>query len=268
MRVAAVQYRPDIADSKSNSRRIASQIEELAHQGVELAVFPEAAVTGYCFDSREDAEKAAVSMESDEIVSIAEACARAEVHAIFGFAEKDGKTLYNTAAFIGPRGVIGKYRKTHLPHLGLDRFVGKGDALPVFDSEVGKIGILICFDIRFPEPGRVMALAGADVICLPTNWPSSAEPASDIVCPARAIENHVYVVASNRVGEENGFRFIGRSKIIAPGGAVLKALDNEEEGVIIADIDLDVARKKRLVRIPGKYEMDLIEARRPELYGC
>lgn len=267
MRAAAVQFRPDFANADSNAQRITRDLRHLADEGVELAVYPEAALTGYCFDTREEAESAALILEdSEQIHEIGNACKENRIHCIFGFAEKNGRNLYNTAAFFGPTGLLGVYRKTHIPCLGLDRFVTEGDSLTVFDSPIGRIGILICFDIRFPEPARTMALSGADIICLPTNWPTSAEPSSDILCPARAIENHVFIVASNRVGVEKDFRFIGRSKIVAPGGDVLQALDNEEEGTIIADIEVAEARNKRLVRIPGKYEMDLFAARRPELY--
>jgi len=167
----------------------------------------------------------------------------------------------------GPDGLVGVYRKSHLPWLGLDRFVTAGDELKVFDTPLGKIGILICFDIRMPEPARALSLQGADIICLPTNWPDSAQPSSDVICPARTLENHVYLAAANRVGEENGFHFIGRSKIIAPGGHILAALDNTDEGVAIAEVDFEKARAKRVVREEGEYELDLFGARRPELYS-
>jgi predicted amidohydrolase len=112
-----------------------------------------------------------------------------------------------------------------------------------------------------------LALQSADIVCLPTNWPESAQPSSDIICPARCIENNIYVAAANRVGEERGFNFIGRSKIIAPGGKILAALDNTDEAVAIAEVDVEKARTKRVVRIPGEYELELWTSRRPELYG-
>ncbi|MGI8923569.1 MAG: carbon-nitrogen hydrolase family protein [Fimbriimonadales bacterium] len=266
VRVAAVQYQPDFADAGSNASRIATQIEILAGQGVELAVFPEAAVTGYCFGSEDEARGAAVSLESPEMKDLERGASGVGIWAVVGFAEDFRGRLFNSAALYGPDGLAGMYRKTHLPCLGLDRFVARGDSLPVFDTPVGKIGILICFDIRFPEPARTMALAGAEIICLPTNWPETAQSASDVLCPARAIENHVYVIASNRVGTENGFEFIGRSKIIAPCGEVLAALDSKETGAIVSNIDPTKASDKRIVRKLGEYEMDLFEARRPELY--
>jgi len=267
VRVAAVQYEPDFADAPCNAARIADQIADLGRQGVQLAVFPEAAVTGYCFSSAEEAGDAAVSLESAEMKAIERAASGVGAWAIVGFAEQFRGSMFNSAGLYGPGGLVGVYRKTHLPHLGLDRFVARGDSLPVFDTPIGKIGILICFDIRFPEAARTMALAGAEILCLPTNWPETAQSASDILCPARAIENHVYVIASNRVGAENGFEFVGRSNIIAPCGEVLAALDSKKAGVIFADIDPVLAANKRIVRKEGEYEMDLFESRRPDLYA-
>ncbi|MER3465979.1 MAG: hypothetical protein C4340_01945, partial [Armatimonadota bacterium] len=107
-----------------------------------------------------------------------------------------------------------------LPYLGMDRFVEVGDALDVFDIPGARIGILICFDVRIPEAARTLALKGADILCVPTNWPQQAILTSNCVCPARASENQTFVIAADRVGEENEVRFLGYSKIIAPGGCL------------------------------------------------
>jgi predicted amidohydrolase len=112
----------------------------------------------------------------------------------------------------------------------------------------------------------VLALAGADVILLPTNWPEGAENSAEIMCVARAAENRVWFVTANRVGVEKGFHFIGRSKIISPTGNVLAAAADTET-VLIADLDLSEARLKRTVNIPGQYEMEIFKPRRPDLYG-
>jgi predicted amidohydrolase len=267
MMVAACQFAPIFADARSNSTTISKTISELGASGMDLIVFPEAAVTGYCFGSADEARSAAVALDSHEMGTIRDACREAGVHAVVGYAESAGRDLYNSAAIFGPDGIVGNYRKTHIPCLGLDRFVKGGDELPVFDTPIGKIAVLICFDIRFPEAARTLSLRGAEIICVPTNWPESAELASDIMCPARTIENNIFIVACNRVGVENSFRFIGKSKIIAPGGRILAALENDSEGVISAEIDVSEARQKRIVKRPGEYEMELFAARRPELYG-
>jgi predicted amidohydrolase len=159
-----------------------------------------------------------------------------------------------------------RYVKTHLPELGYDKFVRGGDALPVFDTEFGRVGILICFDLRHPEAARCLALAGADLIVLPTNWPDGAEMAAEHIALVRAAENKVFLATCDRVGTENGTHFIGLSKIIDPYGRVL-ASAGDSEAIIEADIDLSRARDKRNVIIPGKYEITIEESRRPQLYG-
>ena len=149
--------------------------------------------------------------------------------------------------------------------MGADRFCSAGDALQPIDTPWGRLGILVCFDLRFPEPARSLALRGAELILVPTNWPQGAEVSADHIAVARAAENRVFVATCNRVGEERGFRFIGRSKIVGIDGKVLAAAESGET-VLIADLDLALARQKRRVVIPGEYETDAF-ARRPELYA-
>jgi len=185
--------------------------------------------------------------------------------AIVGFADVEGVALYNAAALFEPGKLPHLYRKTHLPFLGYDNFVRAGDSLPVFDTRIGRIGILICYDLRPPEPSRVLALKGAELIILPTNWPEGAEMAADHMAATRAAENKVFYAACNRCGTENGFTFIGKSGIYGLAGQTLAKAGPGEE-VIIAEMDLNLARNKRNVVIPGKYELAVFESRRPELY--
>jgi 5-aminopentanamidase len=124
----------------------------------------------------------------------------------------------------------------------------------------------ICYDGAFPEAARVMALDGADLIVLPTNWPPGAECTAEFVINARAMENHVYYLAVNRVGTERGFRFIGQSKICGPHGEVLAEARHENEAILYAEIDPALARRKRVVRVPGLHEIDRFADRRPEMY--
>jgi predicted amidohydrolase len=125
----------------------------------------------------------------------------------------------------------------------------------------------ICYDGGFPEVGRVLTLLGADVLVLPTNWPRHAECAAEHMMVCRAMENHVYAMAVNRVGEEAGFRFIGRSSIVAPGGAVLAAAGAEEPTILYATVEPALARNKRLVRVPGLHVIDRLADRRPAFYA-
>lgn len=265
MKIACVQSNVVFGDHTANAENAIHRLNDLSQLGVQLAVFPEAYLTGYCVDSAEAARGIALDVDGPILPLIAETCTALGMHAVVGFAESAGDGVTNAAAIFQPGKPFDVYRKTHLPELGFDRFATPGHALPVFDTALGKIGILICFDLRIPEAARVLTLAGAELIVLPTNWPQGAEVSADFLGIARAAENRVYVATCDRVGTENGFTFIGRSKIIDVTGKVLAAAGSDEE-VIVADIDLALARNKRSVTIPGKYETDAIATRQPNLY--
>lgn len=267
MIVASCQFYPEFKNPQKNTQRISEIISRSASEGAKVIVFPECALTGYCFSSKQEACENALKINDECILSIQKTCERENILSIVGFAEKENNNLYNSAAIIAPSGLLGVYRKTHLPFLGLDKFVTRGDALPVYEFENLKFGVLICYDVRIPEAARILALNGAQIIFVPTNWPEGAQSASDLVCPTRAIENHLFIVSSNRVGIEQGFKFIGKSKIIAPGGQIVSAADHEEETIIFADINPELANNKHIVKKPGEYEMQLFESRRPELYS-
>lgn len=270
MRIACVQSNVAFSDPATNAQRAVESLERLKAQGVDLVVFPEAYLTGYCVECQADADALAIAAGDaphDALETLRAACDRLDVLAVVGFAEAHQGILYNTAYLFEPGKAPRLYRKSHLPELGLDKFVQAGDELSVFDTRVGKIGILICFDLRPPEATRALALQGADVLVLPTNWPVGAEVSADHLAIARAVENRIFVATCNRVGTENCFTFIGRSKIVHPTGRVLAAAGDGEE-TLIADLDLADARQKRTVGIPGKYETDVFASRRPELYGA
>ncbi len=265
-RIACVQANVLFGDSEANAEKAIHDLEVLKQQGVELAIFPEAFLTGYCVESTEEAKNISIAKNSEAIHVLHQASIRLDMIVVAGFAEAADEGLYNTAVLLEPGKEPRFYRKSHLPELGLDKFVCQGHgALEVFETRIGKIGILICFDMRFPEASRVLALKGAELLILPTNWPDGAQVTADYIAVARAAENRIYVATCDRVGEENGFKFIGKSKIIDPRGTVLASAGGIEE-MIIADVDLAFAREKRVVTIPGKYETETLKARRPDLY--
>ena len=176
--------------------------------------------------------------------------------------------IFNACALVGPNGFIAGYRKVHLPFLGVDRFTTPGDRpFAVHDLGGLKVGMTICYDGSFPESSRVLMLLGADLVILPTNWPTGALSTVCHLVQARALENHIYYAAVNRVGEERGFRFIGQSRLVAPNADLLATGGEYGEEIIVAEIDPAVARNKHLVRIPGLYELDRLAHRRPDLYG-
>ncbi len=266
--VAAVQMDVLQGDIPHNLARIKHFLEVAANDGARFVVFPECVLSGYCYRSKEEAWPYAQPIPGPATQELAECCRKLDLFTVIGLLERDGEDLYNAAVCVGPEGVVGSYRKTHLPYLGVDRFVTPGSRpYEVLDLGDFKIGMLICFDGSFPEPCRILALLGADLIVLPTNWPDGAQCSAAHVPPMRAHENHVYFLSCNRVGIENAFRFIGNSRVTDWTGTDLASLDHADEGVLIAELDPDAARQKRVILVPGEYEIDRIASRRPELYG-
>ena len=266
--VAAVQIAPVLGDSRTNAGNCLLRLHECADRGVDLVVFPECCLTGYAYDSLDEVRSAAEKVSGETVQSLVEVCRSRRIGAVVGFLEMDDDRVYNTVALIEPDGGMTTYRKTHLPLLGGDRFVCPGQGpLSVADTIWGRVGLLVCYDMRFPEPARVLALLGAQVILQPTNLPRGGEAHADFILRTRACENRVWVVSANRVGTDAGFTFIGRSQIIAPTGEVVAEASATEEEVIAATIDLSLASQKDLVNAPGSYEMHLMADRRPELYS-
>lgn len=256
--------------AESNSHQVSSTDQS---EPAELVVFPECMLSGYTFDSRDQALGAAIRIDDPIFEKLTQTARRLGQFVAIGFLERDGEKLFNAAALLGPEGVIGCYRKIHLPGLGVDRFVDRGDrpyqthCARTSRSGEAKIGLAICYDGSFPEPMRVLGLAGADIITLCTNWPIEGIRTPSIVPPARSMENHLYFVAANRVGIENGVRFCGRSSICGPDGVVLAASEDDQEALLVADVDLKIARNKTIERTPGAHVIDRFADRCPEFYG-
>ncbi len=266
-RIAAVQMEPKLGQVEANHEQIQRRLAEAAGAGAHLVVFPECALSGYGFSSREEGLKHAVSTDSAPVRDVLDACRRHRCYCVFGMLERDGARLFNACLLAGPDGLVGGYRKVHLPFLGIDMFADPGDRpFAVHDAGGLKIGMHICYDGAFPEPARVLTLLGADLLVLPTNWPTLSECAAEHMIPTRAMENTVYVMAVNRVGEESGFRFIGASSIVDPSGRRLAYASPVTEEILLADIDPSLARRKHLVRVPGRHEINRIADRRPRFY--
>ncbi|MCS7263537.1 MAG: carbon-nitrogen hydrolase family protein [Armatimonadetes bacterium] len=265
--VASVQMEPKFAAVNENLEKVLSWAEEAVRQGAQLIVFPECALTGYCFESRQEAMVVAEPFDGLSVTKLVHWCYKRNRWLVIGTLERNGDRLFNAALLLSPKGVAGIYRKVHLPCLGVDRFVDLGDQpFKVYETEVGRLGIHICYDAVFPESARVMTLGNAEILCLPTNWPEGARTVAELVPRVRALENRVYFIASNRVGEEGGFKFIGMSQIADPSGSWLAVANEPKENLLIAEIDLAEARRKRIVFVPNRYEVDRIGDRRPEFY--
>jgi predicted amidohydrolase len=269
IKIAAVQMEPKLMKSRENLGNILSAAKQAAENHADLIVFPECSLSGYIFSSRQEALPFAETIPGPSIEKLISLCQELKVYVILGLLEKHGDKLFNTAAFLGPGGLIGKYRKNHLPFLGVDRFVDIGDEpFQVYQTPIGNIGLQICYDVVFPESSRVMTLLGADVLVLPANFPASrGEKIITYLLSARAIENRVHVVSVNRIGNERSYSFAGLSKIVDASGNILSCASPDKEQTIYGEVNLESARQKHITIIPGEYEVDYIEDRRPELYG-
>jgi predicted amidohydrolase len=267
MKVAAVQMIIKILDKPHNLARVIAKMEEAARAGAKLAVFPECALTGYCFSSREEAWPLAEAVPGPATEKLAAAALSLDCVAIVGLLERAGGELYNSAAVVDASGILGTYRKMHLPCLGIDWFNAVGDKpFPVYATKHGKIGVNICFDCSIPEAARVLKLKGAQLLAIPTNWPVPSD-SWEHTPKVRATENHMHVIAADRVGEERGFRFSGHSQIVDFLGKVHGEAGETEETILYAELDLAAADQNRVVRVPGKWEFDRIAQRRPEMYA-
>jgi len=271
VKIAGVQMEPKLLDKERNLAKCLELIQIVTREGARLIVFPECTLTGYVFSSLEEALPVCEPIPGPSTQKIKAVCQELGVYVVVGLLEKDGNKCYNAAVLLGPEGLVGKYRKLHLPYVGIDRFLEPGDLPPtVYDTQVGRIGMGICYDLMFAEHSRVLALEGADILVFPASWPETRKVYSDYIVPTRAIENRVFCIAVNRVGAERKTEFPGGSIIAHFGfdkGMALTRGTPYEEDIIYAEIEPTEARQKHLVIVPGTHEVDFIHDRKPEFYG-
>jgi len=239
-----------------NLAKVEGMIAEASQRGSQIVLLPELWSTGY------DLERAEEHAQTTEgfLVRLADLAKGHSLFIIGSLISAQEGRLYNRATIISPQGVlVGGYDKVHLFRLmEEERYFAPGTEAPVFDFPWGKGALAICYDLRFPELFRKYALAGARVIFLPAEWPYPRLEPWRILLRARAIENQLFMVGCNRVGESKGKVFFGRSGIYDPlGEPVIEG--GEEEGLLTAEIDLDVCDEARRM-IP------IFEDRREELY--
>lgn len=267
--VSGIQTNVTFADTSANLKRMLEWLAKPELKDSHLIVFPECMLSGYCFATLEEAVEHAQKLDGEAVQAIADWCQQTSKYVAFGMLEHDGAGgIYNSCPLVGPTGLVDCYRKIHLPFLGVDRFTTQGTGqYRAMDAGGMKVGIHICYDASFPESSRCLALEGADLLILPTNWPPGADTFAKYLPNARALENNVYFMSVNRVGTERGFRFIGNSRICDPNGNPLADASHELECIMTAEIDLAKARNKRLVRVPREHVIDRWADRRPDYYG-
>lgn len=251
--VACLQMEPAFGDTAANVAHSIDLLERAADAGAGLAVLPELANTGYVFETRAEAFALAETVpDGPSTRAWMEVAARRGLTIVAGITERDGEALYNSAVVVGPDGHIGTYRKMHL--WGRENlFFEPGNlGFPVFRTPVGRLGCAICYDGWFPETYRLMALQGADIVCVPTNWvpiPGQAEgreAMANILVMAAAHSNSIFIAAADRIGVERGQPFEGQSLIASfTGWPIAGPASRDREEIILAEIDLGEARRKR-----------------------
>jgi predicted amidohydrolase len=264
VKVAAVQIEPRLDEEDRILEKACDFLKLSAEEGASLIVFPELSLTGLMKTTSET-----VPGPSTEL--LATEAKKHGVYVVVGLLEKYKGKFYNTAVLIGPGSVVGKYRKIHPWYPSEDEIpVEPGDlGYPVFKTKIGKIGMMICYDAWFPEPARVLALKGAEIIAVPTH--TGLHSMFDYILRTRALENHVWIVGANGIAtlEEKGiaWRIVGRSQIVSIFGEVLAEASSEKEAVIYSRIDVRAATHNKQL-LPGvEWEKsDLFWARKPETY--
>ena len=254
VRVAVVQFDPQVGTHNRQTNLINSL--DLALQavmnGANLIVLPELANSGYLFANRQDAFDHAETVPDGPSTRVwIDFAVQHQVYLVAGLVERDNMRLFDTAVLLGPNGFIGMYRKAHLWNQEKLWFTPGDLGFPVFDTPIGRIGLLICWDIWFPEVPRLLSLQGADIICSLNNWVWTPPPLFDEAgkCMASYLTmtaahvNNVFIAAANRIGEERGGRYLGCSLIAGTNGWPIGTVAPSDEQVIIyADIDLSAAR--------------------------
>ncbi|GAA3817838.1 nitrilase family protein [Amycolatopsis tucumanensis] len=270
---AAVQCDPQVGleNKDKNLARTLELVTEAADRGANLVVLPELVNTGYSFATREEAYAHAEELTGPTVQAWTELARSRGIHLVGGITELDGVRLFDTAVLIGPDGLIGHYRKTHLWHREKLVFTPGDLGFPVFETRIGRIGLLICWDIWFPEVARLLAVQGADVICSVNNWVWTPPPLFDDAgrCMAAYLTmtashvNGVPIVAANRVGEERAAKFLGCSLITGTNGwPASEVAAPEGDTIVYSGLDLMATRSAAIWNELN----DLPRDRRTDLY--
>jgi predicted amidohydrolase len=267
--VACCQLAPKIGDLAYNRTLTERAIRQAAFQGAQVVVLPELVQSGYLFADRFEALSLAETTDGPTL-QLWQALAR-ELNLVIvgGFCERlPGDELANSAAMIDANGLRAVYRKAHLWDAEKDIFTAGDAPPPVVETLHGRLGMLICYDLEFPEWVRLPALAGADLLCAPVNWPDGPRPQTErpaevLRVQANASVNRMFIAACDRYGHERGVGWVQGSVIVdADGYPLAGPAEQGGEQILLATLNLAEARNKRI-----SARNDLHKDRRPSLYG-
>ena len=270
--VAVAQYGPMSESHQQNLNMSINALSACADKGAQLVVLPELCTTQYILPNLDNYHRFAEDLDGLSLTAWVRAAAGLDLHIVSGFVERVDGHLFNSAVLITPHGLKGIYRKSHLWEHEHDVFTPGDTGFMVWDTDLGRIGILICFDLRFPESARALALRGAEIICVPTGWNTliNRDPfdahgylQGTYLSMAHANANRVALACANRVGHEGIHQFMGKSIIVdATGTLVSGPAEATGESFLVSEIVPANSRNKRY----GK-QSDLFGDRRPDLYG-
>ncbi|MEE1751453.1 carbon-nitrogen hydrolase family protein [Streptomyces sp. SP18CS02] len=259
LRTALLQSSGQPGDVAANLKVLDEAAARAAATGAGLLVAPEMFLTGYAIGA--DVPRLAEAADGPSAEAVAALAVRHGLGIVYGYPERDGERIFNAAQLIGPDGArLANYRKTHLFGGFEQDWFTPGDR-PVVQAELAglRLGVMICYDVEFPENVRAHALAGTDLLLVPTALMHPAEVVADAVVPVRAFESQLYIAYANRVGQEGEFEFVGRSALACPDGTT-RARAGREEELIVGDADPELLRASREA---NPYLRD----RRPGLYA-
>ncbi len=270
--VAVAQLQPVAGAIEENRELTASAIEEAAGRGARLIVLPELCTSGYAgLDSLSVAAAAETLPGGPSLQLWTRLCQRLDVVLVAGLAERHQDAFYNSAVVVGPQGLIATYRKLHLFSFERTLFAPGQGGLCLVETPLGSLGVLICFDLRFPEAVRALALAGCQVLCLPTTWTNAFKPhpydqqgycQANRMAAVQAYLNRIYIACADRAGSEGDLRYLGNSCVVGPDGELAVELAGADGSqVLVCEIEPQRAVDKRL----GP-DNDLFADRRPEAY--
>jgi omega-amidase len=253
---ASIQFNISLGYIDANLDTATAALQRVAQQGAKLAVLPEMWSCGYDYRNLTELAK-----ETPHVLEeIQEQCLKLDMVTVGSLPELKDGTIYNTAYVIDKGDVVGSYRKLHLfSTMREDQFLGSGDRSLVVNTSVGKLGIAICYDLRFPELFRKLALEGAEIICIPAEWPKPRQEHWKTLLRARAIENQLFVIAANCCGVQGKLDFTGLSQLISPLGNVLQIAE-EKNIELVAKFDFSEMEQYR-------EKIDILNDRRADIYG-
>jgi len=261
---AALQFEPRLGAKRENLARLCALADEAASAGARVIVMPEMAVTGYCWRDRVEVAPLVETVPGPTTDLFVEIARRHGCYIVVGLAERDPMTdlYYNTAALVGPDGLVCAYRKSHA-FIAEPRWAAESvNTPPVVATPYGHLGLFICMDADYMEPARLLGVAGCDVALFPTCWLDEKAPSAAWM--ARAYENGMYLVAADRFGCERGVQFSGGSCVLDPDGAVV-AMRDTGEGIVYGEVDLSRTRTRPFS--PGEPD-DKLADRRPAAYAA